>query len=245
MGEIVIVTCPVCGKKYSADKNRIKHGRQTTCSRECSYELRAQAKRTKLTVNCARCGKPFETTPSRIESGHGVYCSRECHFPPVQFKCVHCGKEFRKSPSTNAQYCSKKCANESEQKSIQASASTSNAWKDTEKRTRILSGIKRRSESDDWRKSPHFQKGNKHPKYKGNKNARLIAVGRYEYKQWHAAILRQCHYTCQRCGKRGGKLEAHHIKPWAQFPELRYDLQNGIALCHECHKEIHKQDNLA
>jgi hypothetical protein len=32
-----------------------------------------------------------------------------------------------------------------------------------------------------------------------------------------------------------GKLEAHHIMPWSEFPELRYDLNNGITLCHKHH----------
>lgn len=34
-------TCPVCGTSYLADLQRLKHGRQSTCSRDCSYKLRA------------------------------------------------------------------------------------------------------------------------------------------------------------------------------------------------------------
>jgi len=32
-----------------------------------------------------------------------------------------------------------------------------------------------------------------------------------------------------------GKLEAHHILPWSQYPELRYETKNGITLCHYHH----------
>lgn len=32
-----------------------------------------------------------------------------------------------------------------------------------------------------------------------------------------------------------GKIVAHHILPWAAFPNLRYNLNNGIALCHHHH----------
>lgn len=32
-----------------------------------------------------------------------------------------------------------------------------------------------------------------------------------------------------------GKLEAHHILPWSQFPQLRYNINNGISLCHFHH----------
>ena len=30
---------------------------------------------------------------------------------------------------------------------------------------------------------------------------------------------------------------ADHVKPWALYPELRYDLDNGRTLCVPCHKK--------
>lgn len=41
------------------------------------------------------------------------------------------------------------------------------------------------------------------------------------------------------CGSKK-MLEAHHIKEKVNFPELEYDVDNGICLCHDCHK---KTDN--
>jgi hypothetical protein len=32
-----------------------------------------------------------------------------------------------------------------------------------------------------------------------------------------------------------GKIEAHHILRWKDYPELRYDINNGITLCHFHH----------
>lgn len=32
-----------------------------------------------------------------------------------------------------------------------------------------------------------------------------------------------------------GRLEAHHILSWKDYPELRYDINNGITLCHAHH----------
>lgn len=32
-----------------------------------------------------------------------------------------------------------------------------------------------------------------------------------------------------------GKMVAHHILPWRDFPELRYEVNNGITLCHFHH----------
>lgn len=45
---------------------------------------------------------------------------------------------------------------------------------------------------------------------------------------------------CQRPHKQTPerKLEAHHIRPKAIFPEKAYDLGNGIALCWRCHRHV-------
>ena len=58
---------------------------------------------------------------------------------------------------------------------------------------------------------------------------------RREYKDWRTAVYERDNYTCQCCGKRGGKLNAHHINSFADYLELRYDIRNGITLCIDCH----------
>ncbi|HEX6290799.1 MAG TPA: FAD-dependent thymidylate synthase [Herpetosiphonaceae bacterium] len=49
-------------------------------------------------------------------------------------------------------------------------------------------------------------------------------------------------YTCQQCGKRGGKLHSHHIIPvWYDATKAR-DFDNLVSLCHECHRRIHTEN---
>ena len=60
-----------------------------------------------------------------------------------------------------------------------------------------------------------------------------------EYAAWRTAVFERDRYTCQCCGKRGVKLNAHHIKPFAYYHDLRLDVTNGITLCERCHKEVH------
>lgn len=58
-----------------------------------------------------------------------------------------------------------------------------------------------------------------------------------EYKTWRTSVYKRDNYTCQICNRRGCVLNADHIKPFAFFPELRFDLKNGRTLCKECHKK--------
>lgn len=62
-----------------------------------------------------------------------------------------------------------------------------------------------------------------------------------EYKEWRRNVFERDNYTCQVCGMRGVKINAHHIKEYAFFPELRYKAENGVTLCVPCHKEIHRR----
>lgn len=81
------------------------------------------------------------------------------------------------------------------------------------------------------------QKGCKSSSWKGgitSGNAR-IRQG-IEYKIWRNAVFARDNWICQKCGKRGGKLVPHHIKSFAEYPELRLAIDNGETLCFKCHK---------
>jgi hypothetical protein len=73
--------CPACGIIYQADPVRLRHGRQTTCSRVCSYRLRSQQKERQVGVLCATCKVEFTRSPAQVKAKHGAsYCSRRCHY---------------------------------------------------------------------------------------------------------------------------------------------------------------------
>jgi len=72
--------------------------------------------------------------------------------------------------------------------------------------------------------------GGKTPENKRRRNQK-------ELRDWRNEIFKRDNWTCQICFKRGGKLNADHIKPWSVFPEYRYELSNGRTLCVECHRQ--------
>jgi 5-methylcytosine-specific restriction endonuclease McrA len=64
----------------------------------------------------------------------------------------------------------------------------------------------------------------------------------YRYTEWRTAVFRRDDYTCQACGVRGGRLNAHHIKRWSRHPELRYAVENGKTLCISCHRAADREN---
>ena len=105
---------------------------------------------------------------------------------------------------------------------------------------------------NEWRKNYTKEK---HPNWRGgitplNKTIRYCSAG----YRWTLGVLKKDNYTCQNCGKKGCYLEAHHIVSISEMirkyniktleEALTYkefwDLENGIALCKNCHS---KTDN--
>lgn len=79
-------------------------------------------------------------------------------------------------------------------------------------------------------------KGETHPNYRPD----AIRTNRgNDHAKWASAVISRDHATCQRCGAMDKELHAHHIKPWRQYPDLRFDVDNGQTLCCSCHWDVH------
>lgn len=81
-------------------------------------------------------------------------------------------------------------------------------------------------------------RGEKSHMWKENSNYNLRRTN--EYSDWRMAVFERDLFTCQICNKSGCYLEAHHIKSFAEFKDLRFEISNGITLCSDCHIKIDK-----
>jgi len=84
-------------------------------------------------------------------------------------------------------------------------------------------------------------RGSNHWNWQGGKPRTRKEMNTIEYKTWRKQVFERDNYTCQICGERGKVINAHHIKSWKDFSELRYDVSNGQTLCNKHHIETHSR----
>jgi len=168
-----------------------------------------------IKIKCLFCGKERNVYFSDRKRGKGKYCDRKCWDKhkrklPEFIKCEWCGKEFKDIQSQkNKKFCSRDCYTQWQKGKL---AHPNIVGK---------RGIKPRTY--------HLRKRPKH--------------GGVKYQEWRLAVWKRDNFTCQKCGKTANELKkdkikicADHIKPYCNYPKLRYKVSNGITLCVPCHK---------
>lgn len=64
------------------------------------------------------------------------------------------------------------------------------------------------------------------------------------YKEWRKNVYKRDNWKCKiNNGDCEGRIEAHHILPWRDYEELRYDINNGITLCHNHHPRKRSEES--
>lgn len=87
------------------------------------------------------------------------------------------------------------------------------------------------------------KRGEEHHNWQGGKTLERDAIKHtVQYKNWVKSVFERDNYTCQHCGKTGKevKLNAHHIENFSTNPDKRFDIDNGITFCEQCHLPAYK-----
>lgn len=72
---------------------------------------------------------------------------------------------------------------------------------------------------------------------KNNRNRRC----NLEYTLFIRTVLNRDKCICYKCGKtKNGHMVVHHLYNYADYPELRTDINNGVCLCEDCHNIFHR-----
>ena len=79
-----------------------------------------------------------------------------------------------------------------------------------------------------------YQYGPENWKWKGGHSNRSN-----KQAKWARLVISRDGAQCVRCGANEVELHAHHLKPFNDHPELRWDVSNGETLCCHCHWDEH------
>ena len=85
---------------------------------------------------------------------------------------------------------------------------------------------------------PPVMIGEKNPNWIHDRNSikRRERRDNPEYKIWRWSIWMRDGFKCRIVSNDcSGRIEAHHILGWSLYPELRYEINNGITLCRAHH----------
>jgi len=229
--------CNRCGlEKPASEFYGKKVARCKECSKAASKEARITAKPKRAT--CKQCGE--------LITGSGrEFCSRSCKgifqhgSPRIEVTCLNCGITFPKKNShanrCETHFCSRACMDDHYTKTGRVLLTCETCGEEYSapahrKESRFCSKVC----DAVWRST---LKGEKSNNWKGGVTSEQdLARTTKELVQWKIDVFKRDDYTCQHCGQRGGKLNAHHIKRFRDFPDLRTELSNGITLCVDCHK---------
>lgn len=169
------------------------------------------------TIQCLNCNTEFSVIPAR--AGIAKFCSRTC-----QGAWKSANNVGSKHPRWTGGERYKTCAQCGESFTLRPGQPIT-----TFKKQKFCS--KPCADKGGFRYS-----GENHPNYR--EDARRKNRGQY-HSRWADAVIARDKATCQHCGIQGVELQAHHIKPYRDYPELRDDVSNGLTLCAPCHWQVH------
>ena len=191
-------------------------------SKKCSREVLGRGKY--CSRLCANRNVSRETGRKISESKLGVPLGLRAK--RVSHVCPQCNTEFLDREKANRKFCSRSCSSKSQPVNPKVLEAFKKQW-----------GIPRTKES--YMRQRLKQSGPNHYNWRGgvtSENRRLRRS--MEYREWRTSVFERDNYTCQECGStKGGTFQAHHLKSFALYPELRFYLDNGVTLCRDCHKQ--------
>ena len=205
--------CQYCGKEFYADRKGRKF---------CSNECRSLSQRKRIITKCEQCGKVIQKKKCLYENVEHHYCSIKCRSLWLSIHNSGTNNKQYKRVVFKCEICGKEAAQ------IESMYYRHKNHYCSAKCASIGQGI--------------IYKREKHPNWNPNLTDEEREKGRHieGYDDFIKQVLERDNYTCQLTGKRGGKLEVHHLNCFSDFKEGRTDMNNCITLSKEIHRLFHK-----
>jgi hypothetical protein len=256
----MIKICPICDVKFNVKPSH--YDKRICCSKKCQ-SINQKNKKGELNSNwkggpklkfCKHCNKEFG---SKNPYHKTIFCSHKCStdFSIGRKVVLHENTlkyiESKKNAGENNPNKKCKCGNKKDLKAKRCIKCFHKKIKKKEKKGVCVYCNKdfvmtyyygNKYCSKDCNKLHLREKylSENNPNWKGGVKSKN-QIGRFSvrYIEWRNSVFERDSYTCQKCSQIGRSLHSHHIKPWAKYPNFRYDINNGITLCKKCHKDVH------
>lgn len=179
-----------------------------------------------IEFTCKECRNPFLVYPSRLKQGIPSFCSQKCHGKHRQGETRSTEWKEKISVKLRGRIISLE-ARELISKALIGKPGTPSRFK----------GIKLPWVSE----SNRLRTGEKAANWRGGRVSENQRIRHSEeFRQWREAVFIRDNWTCQKYGGRGRRLQAHHILNFSTYPELRFDVGNGVTLSVRAHREFHR-----
>lgn len=237
--------CLTCGKVFETYRKTGKY---------CCYECSVKGKiKDKIINTCEYCGKKFEPKKRRKETR---FCSMECKGKASTKEKINSIENRLGIDSFKdfliQKYIVEKLSTRSIAEIIYNKPNNKTLVGDWLKYFDIelrkgseavelqwVNATKRRKET-----SKRFIKNNNIKPREKDSIAIQELRNSSEYKEWRLKVWTRDNFTCQFCGRKRSNtlmINAHHLNSFNTNKELRYDVDNGVTLCEDCHFDFHKK----
>lgn len=213
-----------CGEIRSVSANSLIMGKSTSCGcykKEVMSGERCPFWKGGPVINvCQQCGKEYEAP--RYAKDTSKFCSREC-----TWKWASENTSGENSPhwkggklTISCDWCGNKYKRQKSQLATKNNFCCHDCY---------------------WKWLSENITGERHHNWNPNitNEERIMGRNYLEIKQWSQDVLKRDGYVCQACKKPRGNLEAHHLYSYKHYKTKRLELENGITLCREHHREFH------
>lgn len=145
--------------------------------------------------------------------------------PKIEKTC-HCGKIFFVKPSLNrVKSCSRSCASKIRPHNMKGK----NMSEEAKEKMRVAHQKRLLQLKNNGLNHWNYLEDRSLLKKQDRRNDSL-------YKDWRKNVWLRDNFRCKIANPDcSGRIEAHHILSWSEYPELRYQINNGITLCHAHH----------
>lgn len=200
-----------------------------------------------MIATCELCNKEYKTFENWYKRAKHHTCSRECSAElkkKLSVKtCNNCGKEYHKlSHQKSSKFCSAECRAIADRKRVILNCNIcSKEYEVVESRKTVSKFCSTKCLREHTGYLASLRVGELNVSYKGFNDEKR--TNKSKLKSWSRLIL-QRDIICQKCG--GTEcLQAHHVKPYRDNVELRFDISNGVLLCKHCHAKEHENDKIS